>query len=174
MFGTRLSENSTDQKYFEYIRALCSVHPLCTNHQQAFLNGNKFHCCPFVSWKSTLTWYDDENADLMAFIYPSGVGKTIHHGLYVFQFEKYLTKWIDFIPKIIEAKNTYTDNEYEKLRQEPVKYLSDFEGDVVQYLTYLKGEYCKRFDYGCDYLFDRYRNFQIPETTWLSKSIRML
>ena len=159
VFGTRLSENSTDQKYFEYIRALCSVHPLCTNHQQAFLNGNKFHCCPFVSWKSTLTWYDDENADLMAFIYPSGVGKTIHHGLYVFQFEKYLTKWIDFIPKIIEAKNTYTDNEYEKLRQEPVKYLSDFEGDVVQYLTYLKGEYCKRFDYGCDYLFDRYRNF---------------
>ena len=159
VFGTRLSENSTDQKYFEYIRALCSVHPLCTNHQQAFLNGNKFHCCPFVSWKSTLTWFDDENADLMAFIYPSGVGKTIHHGLYVSQFEKYLTKWIDIIPKIIDAKNTYTDMEYEKLRQEPVKYLSDFECDVVQYLTYLKGEYCKRFDYGCDYLFDRYRNF---------------
>ena len=93
VFGTRLSKNSTDQKYFEYIRALCSVHPLCTNHQEMFLNGNAFHCCPFVSWKCTLTWFDDKNADLMAFIYPSGAEKTIYHGLYISQFEKYLTKF---------------------------------------------------------------------------------
>lgn len=159
VFGTRLSKESTDQKYFEYIRALCSVHPLCTNHQKEFLNGNQFHCCPFVTWERSLTWYDGEDADLAAFIYPSGKGQTIFHGLYVSQFEQYLTKWIDFIPKIIEAKNTYTDKEYEKLRQEPVKDLSDFDNDVVQYLTYLKGEYCKRFDYGSDYLFDDYINF---------------
>ncbi len=159
VFGNRLSKDSTDQKYFEYIRALCSVHPLCTNHQKEFLNGSSFHCCPFVSWKSSLTWYDGEDADLTAFIYPVGKGQTLYHGLYVTQFEQYLTKWIEFIPKIIEAKNTYTDNEYEKLRQEPVKYLSDFDNDVVQYLTYLKGEYCKRFDYGSDYLFDDYINF---------------
>ena len=159
VFGTRLSEKSTDQKYFEYIRALCSVHPLCTNRQEMFLDGNTFHCCPFVTWKATLTWYDGENADLTAFIYPSSAGKTIFHGLYISQFEQYITKWIDFIPKIIEAKNTYTDNEYDKLRQEPVKYLSDFDNDVVQYLTYLKSEYCKRFDYGWDYIFDDYINF---------------
>ena len=159
VFGTRLSEESTDQKYFEYIRALCSVHPLCTNHQKEFLNGNQFHCCPFVTWERSLTWYDGEDADLTAFIYPSGKGQTIFHGLYVSQFEKYLTKWIDFIRKIIEAKNTYTDKEYEKLRKEPVKNLSDFDNDVVQYLAYLKGEYCKRFDYGSDYLFDDYINF---------------
>lgn len=159
VFGTRLSEKSTDQKYFEYIRALCSVHPLCTNHQKEFLNGNQFHCCPFVTWERSLTWYDGEDADLAAFIYPSSKGQTIFHGLYVSQFEKYLTKWIDFIPKIIEAKNTYTDKEYEKLRQEPVKNLSDFDNNVAQYLTYLKGEYCKRFDYGSDYLFDDYINF---------------
>lgn len=159
VFGTRLSKKSTDQKYFEYIRALCSVHPLCTNHQKEFVNGNQFHCCPFVTWERSLTWYDGENADLMAFIYTSGKGSSFYHGLYVSQFEQYLTKWIDFIPKIIEAKNTYTDKEYEKLRQEPVKCLSDFDNDVVQYLTYLKGEYCKRFDYGSDYLFDDYINF---------------
>lgn len=155
VFGSRLGEKCTDRKYFEYIRSLCSVHPLCTNHQAEFLNGSKFHCCPFVTWKSSLTWYDGENADLTAFIYPSNSGEsTIYLGLYVSQFEQYLTEWIDFIPKIIDAKNTYTDKEYEKLREEPVKYLSEFENDVVQYLTYLKGEYCKRFDYECDYLFD--------------------
>ena len=159
VFGNRLSEDSTDQKYFEYIRALCSVHPLCTNRQKEFLNGSSFHCCPFVTWETSLTWYDGEDADLIAFIYPAGKGPTLFHGLYVTQFEQYLTKWIEFIPKIIEAKNSYTDNEYEKLRQEPVKYLSDFDNDVVQYLTYLKGEYCKRFDYGSENLFDDYINF---------------
>ena len=157
VFGTRLSKKSTDQKYFEYIRALCSVHPLCTNRQDMFLNGNAFHCCPFVSWKQTLIGYDGE--DLTAFIYPSGVGETIAHGLYVSQFEQYITKWIDFIPKIIEAKNTYTDKEYDRLRQEPVKHLSDLNNDIVQYLTYLKGEYCKHFDYGGDYIFDDYISF---------------
>lgn len=167
VFGNRLGEKCTDQRYFEYIRALCSVHPLCTNHQKEFLNGSKFHCCPFVTWKSSLTWYDGENADLTAFIYPSGVGSAIYLGLYVSQFEQYLTKWIEFIPKIIDAKNTYTDKEYEKLRQEPVKFLSEFENDVVQYLIYLKDEYCRRFDYGCDYLFDDYINFF---TTKLSDS----
>ena len=159
VFGTRLSENSTDQKYFEYIRALCSVHPLCTSRQEMFLNGSTFHCCPFVTWKHTVTWYDGENADLTAFIYPSSAERTIIHGLYVSEFEQYLKKWIDFIPKIIEAKNTYADKEYDKLRQEPVKYLSDFNNEIVQYLTYLKGEYCKRFDYGWDYVFDRYIDF---------------
>lgn len=160
VFGSRLGRECTDGKYFEYIRSLCSVHPLCTNHQKEFLNGSKFHCCPFVTWKSALTWYDGENADLTAFIYPSdSKKKAIYHGLYISQFEQYLTKWIDFIPKIIEAKNTYTDKEYEKLRQEPVKNLSEFGNDVVQYLTYLKGEYCERFDFGCDYLFDEYSSF---------------
>ena len=160
VFGYRFGRKCTDGKYFEYIRSLCSVHPLCTNRQKEFLNGSKFHCCPFVTWESALTRYKGENADLTAFIYPSDSRKkAIYHGLYISQFEQYLTKWIDFIPKIIEAKNTYTDKEYEKLRQEPVKNLSAFGNDVIQYLTYLKGEYCRRFDYGCDYLFDAYANF---------------
>ena len=56
--------------------------------------------------------YHNKKADLMAFIYPSDPHeKTIQLGLYVSQFEQYLAKWIDFIPKIIEAKNTYTDRE---------------------------------------------------------------
>lgn len=37
VFGTDLSPQSTDGNYFKYIRSLCSVHPLCTNHQEEFL-----------------------------------------------------------------------------------------------------------------------------------------
>lgn len=160
VFGNRLGSNCTDARYFEYIRSLCSVHPLCTNHQKEFLNGSKFHCCPFVTWKNSLTWYDGENADLTAFIYPSNNEEhTIYHGLYVLQFQQYLTKWVDFIPQLIDAKNTYTDYEYEKLKREPVRYLSDFKNNMPAYLTYLKEEYLRRFDYGSDHLFDRCQSF---------------
>lgn len=151
VFGTRLSEKSTDQKYFEYIRSLCSVHPLCTNHQAMFLSGSKFHCCSFVTWRQHLA-FDDPQADLCAVIYLSN--GTRNHGIYISQFEKYLTKWIELIPKIREAKNNYTDKIYEKLRKEHVKELSEFGGDVVKFLSYLKAEYCKRFDYGDDFQFD--------------------
>lgn len=159
VFGTSITAQCTDQKYFEYIRALCSVHPLCTNRQPELLQGSNFHCCPFVSWQGSFAGYSGEHADLMAWIYPSNGDGTFRISLYISQFEQYLTKWIEFIPKIIEAKNTYTDKEYERLRLEVVKDLSEFENDVVQYLAYLKGEYCKRFDFGCDYIFDKYISF---------------
>ncbi len=157
VFGDRLGDNCSDQRFFEYIRSLCAVHPLCTNRQKEFLNGSKFHCCPFVSWKDSLTWFSGEKADLTAFIYPSDRSKkTVYLGLYVSQFEQYLKKWIDFIPKITEAKNKYTDDEYEKLKKTPVKGLSEFNDDIVHWLMYLKDEYCNRFDYGSEYIFDEY------------------
>ncbi len=156
IFGKQLGEASTDGSYFEYIRSLCSVHPLCTNRQSEFLNDSKFHCCPFVTWNKSLARPAGEDADLTAVIYPSDSRKeTIRLGLNISQFEQFLTKWIELIPKIIEAKNQFTDNEYERLRAEPVKSLSNFANNVIQYLEYLKGEYCKRFDNGSDYLFDQ-------------------
>ncbi len=155
VFGNRHGEKGSDQSYFEYIRSLCSVHPLCTNRQKDFLNGDKFHCCPFVVWKDGFSLFMGEDGDLTAIVYTSNPqAGMVHLNLSVSEFEEYLTKWIDLIPKIIEAKNNYTDKEYERLRNEPVNSLADYSNDVVQYLAYLKEEYCKRFDSGGEYLFD--------------------
>lgn len=154
IFENQLPKYGTDQKYFEYIRSLCSVHPLCTNRQKEFLNGRKFHCCPFVSWRTNFL-VNCKDADLVAVIYPADISQeTIYRGIYISQFEQYIAKWIDFIPKIIEAKNIYTDKEYERLRNEPVKDLSAFNGEIVKWIMYLKEGYCKRFDYGNDYILD--------------------
>lgn len=154
VFGNIYGKNSNDQRFFEYIRSLCAVHPLCTNRQSAFLNGNQFHCCPYVTWEGISAYR--KGADLTALVYPSNRKEEFHFlDLYVSQFERYLEKWIDLIPKIIEAKNNYTDKEYERLRNKPVKSLSDYPNDIVRYLEYLRKEYRKRFDYGNDYLFDR-------------------
>lgn len=155
VFGSRHKGKGSDQSYFEYIRSLCSVHPLCTNHQTEFLNGSKFHCCPFVVWKDGFSLFIGEDGDLTATVYTSNPQeRMVHLDLSVSEFEEYLTIWIDLIPRIIEAKNNYTDKEYERLRSEPVKSLAEYSSDIVQYLAYLKEEYCKRFDYGGDYLFD--------------------
>lgn len=157
VFGEEFAENSNDQKYFEYIRSLCSVHPLCTNHQRMFLNHSKFHCCPFVVWNGSIAFTRRYESDLEAWIYTSEKESGyIILPIYIAQFEEYSIKWIDLIPKIIEAKNNFTDKEYARLRQEPIKSLSDYSNDVVQYLAYLKQEYCERFDYGSDYIFDQY------------------
>lgn len=155
VFGTQHAENGNDHRFFEYIRSLCSVHPLCTNRQKDYLNGNKFHCCPYVIWGNSSLGINSKGADLTAVIYPSNrQAEHIYLGLFVSQFEQYLAKWIDLIPRIIEAKNNFTDKEYERLRNQPVKSLADYLYDPVRYLAYLKGEYCKRFDYGSEYLFD--------------------
>lgn len=157
VFGSIFGKGSCDQKYFEYVRSLCCVHPLCTNHQKEFLNGNKFFCCPYVTWENEIFPFDAEKPDLTAVVYPSNPQeKTIRLGLNVSQFEQYLEKWIDLIPEIIDAKNNYTDTEYDRLRNEPIKALSDYSNDVVPYIAYLKSEYLKRFDYWGDYEFDNF------------------
>ena len=122
-----------------------------------FLKNSKFHCCPFVVWNGSFAFTRRYKSDLEAWIYTSKKDSDyIILPIYISQFESYLTKWIDLIPHIIEAKNNFTDKEYERLRQEPIKSLSDYSNDVVQYLAYLKQEYCKRFDYGSDYIFDQF------------------
>ena len=155
VFGTAQSEQSNDGKYFEYIRSLCSVHPIETSRQKMFLNGSKFHCCPFVTWNNGLAFSHRQESDLEAWVYTSDKGGGyLIIPLYVLQFETYLNKWIALIPKIIEAKNSYTDEVYDELRATPIKSLSDLNYDIIAYLSYLKGEYIGRFDYGNDGMFD--------------------
>ena len=164
IFGTEYSITGTDQRFFEYIRSLCVVHPLFTNHQKEYLSESKFHCCPFVVWSDKYGHFNGcENSDLMAVVYTSQEGShTIWLPLYLEQFDKYLGKWIDLIPRVIEAKDNYTDDVYEQFRNEPIKDLSDFDNDAVNYLIYLKEEYGKRFGDLQDSIFDEYiRIFRI-------------
>ena len=144
IFGNKYSLDGCDGNFFEYVRSLCVVHPLYTNRQKAYLSQSKFHCCPFVYWGSDYNIPPFKDYDLVAIIYTSKDG-TIRLPLYVKEFEKYLGKWINLIPKVIEAKEKYANNIYENFRNEPVKFLSDFKKDIVEYLYYLKGEYGRRF-----------------------------
>lgn len=155
--------HAADGNFFEYIRSLCSVHPLKTNHQSRLLNGSKFHCCPYVMWVDEHIGRNKNVLYLRAVIYTSKENdEPFYLSLYISQFERYINKWLGLIPEIIKAKNEYTDSEYERLRKEPVKSLDECQNNIIEYIDYIKNEYYKRFDYGNEYIFDRFsRAFKI-------------
>ena len=107
VFGTKYGKEGCDSKFFEYIRSLCAVHPLCTNHQKEYLHESKFHCCKFVAWTDRGYVRSDmyNGADLIAHVYTTNNNHHIDIELYIKEFERYLGKWIDCIPDVIEAKN---------------------------------------------------------------------
>ncbi len=162
VFGREYAESGTDRKFFEYIRSLCATHPVYTNHQPEYLKGSKFHCCPFVTWSH---FFGLRKGDLNARVYTSkGNEYGISIPLYMIQFEKYLEKWINHISNVIDAIHNYNESVYEKLRQETVKSLDDFD-NVADYLLYLKEEYSRRFGDDNSHIFNKYiRIFKISLT----------
>lgn len=159
VFGAAINGMSSDGQYFNYVRSLCAVHPINTNNRQQYpwIKEGQVHCCPYVIWNRGYPFLGNENADLGAYVYTSErSSKSNFLSLYIKQFEKYLGKWVDLIPKVIEAKNTYTDGKYEELRQKPVKTLEDLNNSIIDYLKYLKKEYCDRFDDDQEYIFDTF------------------
>lgn len=158
VFGTKYSEHGNDGKFFEYVRSLCSVHPLCTSYQKEYLYGSRFHCCRFVAWtdRGYISSGRYNNADLIALVYATNRTEPIHLGLYVKEFELYLKKWIDCIPLVIEAKNKYVDVKYDALRKVPMKKCEDFGNDIIGYIEYLKAEYINRIDESNEYILDEF------------------
>ena len=51
-----ITGNGTDKKYFQYLRSLCSVHPIETSRHKDYQDDStKIECCPFVHWSSDLS-----------------------------------------------------------------------------------------------------------------------
>lgn len=157
-FGSRGKEGENDSKFFGYIRSLCGVHPLCTNFQKEYLGQSDFHCCSFVVWtdRGYVSSKSHDGADLIAHVYGTNDIHPFYINLYIEQFEKYLNKWIDCIPSVIEAKNKYVDDKYELLRKEAVKALADFGGDYIKYIEHLRDVYARRVDNGLEYILEEY------------------
>lgn len=164
VFGCEYAKDGTDRKFFEYIRSLCVTHPIETNHQPEYLQGSKFHCCPFVTW-SHFGGGLRHSGDLHATVYTScGDGYGIHIPLYVNQFERYLGKWIDHIGNVIDAIHNYNEGIYDEFRRKPVKHLYEFKS-IVEYLQYLQAEYSQRFGDYNSYIFEEHiRVFRITLT----------
>ncbi|MBE5732766.1 MAG: hypothetical protein E7353_07025 [Clostridiales bacterium] len=154
-FGDVLGLGGTDGQFFSYIRSLCAVHPFYTTRHPIYMGNSPLHCCPFVVWSTCgVGLLRNDRRDLSVHVYTSKCDELRDIPLYVKHFEKYINKWINLIPDIINAIHSYNDTVYEKLRKEILKSINDFQSET-EYIFYLKQEYNKRFGLGHDYVFEK-------------------
>lgn len=156
IFQNPIISTGNDGLFFEYIRSLCSVHPFCTNYPKyPYLDGAKLHCCPYVIWvKDARFLPEDVKGDLIAYIYTSEKDKNpIRLYLEVNQFVRYLEKWMNSIPEIINAIHISTKQTYSEFMRQAIKGRDDFSEDG-EWIRYLEKECSKRFGKDCAYGFE--------------------
>lgn len=157
IFGDIYGIEGDDSHYLAYIRSVCSIHPFETNYNHPYLKGSRMHCCSRVVWNYGLNGIPSKKCDLFAYVYTSNKGDSTRIiELYIDSFNNYVNRWIGIVPEVCKAIEDYDYEVYEKYRKEGIRNQNEDE-DYCDYLSYLKGEYEKRFGGEWSYLFDRYK-----------------
>ena len=144
--------NGTDEKYFEYLRSLCSVHPVETSRHKSY-QDNDFECSPYVLWNNSLRLFNDD-CDIYAVVYTSKDNESFKRvGIYIEQVFKYVEIRVNFIEKIIDYIDTYQKDMILKLKKQHIKNDNEF-NSYIEYLTNLDEEAKDRYGDGHWYSFE--------------------
>ena len=132
----------TDKEYFEYLRSLCSVHPVETSRHNRYQN-NDFECCPFVLWNNKKLYND--TSDIYAVVYTSNDNALNKRVLiYMEQIFEYVKTRLDFVNDIIDKIDEYQKEVIRKFINTPIKKENEF-SDYLDYLKNLNNEQKRRF-----------------------------
>lgn len=144
-----------DEKYFKYLRSLCSVHPLETSAHKEY-QGDQPEWCPYIniaeSAASRLLSCHDETlskADFIARVYRNDMEFSKHIPIYIKQIFHYIKKRYKFINKIISAIDEYNSNQIKTLKCTHILLPSEC-ATYDDYLTNLEKEIhirCGRWEY---------------------------
>lgn len=138
-----VEEKGNDEKYFKYLRSLCSVHPVDTS-QHPIYQGEENEWCPYISEsKGTLAklgvfgkgW---ENVDFYATVYRNDmtdVNKRIP--IRVPEILDYLNKRYTYIEEIIKAIEAYNQEKIAGFRNKKIPQPEDFD-NYIDYLLSLE------------------------------------
>jgi hypothetical protein len=99
----------TDERYFEYLRSLCSVHPLETSRHKRY-QSNDFECCPYVLWNNREIVND---CDIYAVVYTSkdeDTNKRVQ--IYISEIFEYVKTRFDFLTEITNVIDQYQNRLY--------------------------------------------------------------
>ena len=142
----------TDSKYFEYLRSLCSVHPIETSRHKIY-QDNDFECSPYVIWNNNFI-YTNDDCDIYAVVYTSKDGDSFKRvKICMSQIFEYIEKRVGFIEKIIQSIEDYQQRTIDDFRNEKIKCESEFD-NYIDYLENLKFECEKRYGDDCFHYFD--------------------
>ncbi|MDD2371637.1 MAG: hypothetical protein PHQ32_06530 [Firmicutes bacterium] len=125
-------KSGTDKKYFEYLRSLCSVHPVGTDRHKRYQDGD-FECSPFVVWNEIISRYD-ERGDLYTVVY--AIKNEKYHKIVpiriceIFEYIKYRYEFLKIILEGIKKYNL-------KVTKELQESIIMKEGQFLNYIDYL-------------------------------------
>ena len=131
---------TSDKDYFEYIRALSSVHPSKTDRHKEFQCAD-LEVSPFVVWKGGIYSLDSRcNGEIVLVTYSNGSESLLtNKAIYIneiFNFIKFKYYSLNKLSKYVDKYNKYQIN---FLRNEKLKRIDDFES-YNDYLDYLIDE----------------------------------
>lgn len=134
--------NGTDRLYFEYLRSLCSVHPISTNRHARY-QDNEFECSPFVVWNDRFGYRNE--GDLCAFVYTSRhEANTKMLMIHISEVFAYVEFRFNLISKIIYKIKEYHASEIDQFIQRRIKPKNEYES-YIDYLHALIEESKERF-----------------------------
>ncbi len=142
----------SDKKYFEYLRSLCSVHPIETSRHKMY-QDNDFECSPYVVWNDKSIFHNCDS-DIYAVVYTSKDGAPFKRiPIYIDEIFKYINRRVDFIETIITHIDKYQQDIIESYRSDKIKGEKEF-NNYTDYLRNLNKEVEKRYGKDTFYNFD--------------------
>lgn len=142
-FNQKGSDGSgNDEKYFKYLRSLCSVHPVETSQHKIY-QGDEPEWCPYISGHSAvlpMLVIDNpelKGADFYAVVYRNDMEFNEYVPIKISKIMQYLNKRYEHIEKIIQAIDRYNNDIVEKLIEKHIPLPEEFD-DYVDYLFSLK------------------------------------
>lgn len=129
-----------DEKYFKYLRSLCSVHPLGTNSHSEY-QGDQPEWCPYINTGKSISgrWisiHDEtfKDADFIASVYRNDSEFSKYIPIHTKQIFNYIKKRYKFINKIIKGIDNYNNTQIQYLKNKQISLPSEF----ATYDDYLK------------------------------------
>lgn len=144
-----INGDGNDEKYFTYLRSLCSVHPVETSRHKEY-QGNEAEWCPYiVSGRNSMlvrfpnAFPDLADADFVATVYRNDMKLSKYVPIYVKELIAYVQKRYQHINQIIKAITDYNHELIDNYKKKPIPEPENF-SDYVSYLNSLQSAITER------------------------------
>lgn len=140
--------SGNDERYFKYLRSLCSVHPVETSQHKIY-QGDEPEWCPYILGQSVVMPLfainnpELQGADYYAVVYRNDMEINKYVPIRISEIVQYLSKRYEHIEKIIQAIDKYNSDIVDKLIEKHIPLPEEF-GDYVDYLLSLKDAIAER------------------------------
>lgn len=140
--------SGNDERYFKYLRSLCSVHPVETSQHKIY-QGDEPEWCPYIlgcnKIMPILAIHNPElkDADYYAVVYRNDMEFNKRVPIRISEIVQYLNKRYEHIEKVIRAIDRYNKDIVHKLIEKYIPAQEEFE-DYVDYLFSLKDAIAER------------------------------